>query len=245
MISATFAALFLSVFMGTPIIPVASIAKKQKPIVHIAPTLPKKEVKKEEPAKVVTPPQTIVPIVFPSAAPAAVPRVMIIAPIAVIHEPDPVQSFINHNPQPMEEEVQPVVETPAAAPVEVVKEVVPEVPEQPVEAPKPYTMEIMSPMPPKGLGRLYKAAPEMVDESNYVELGGVLRDGNGNIVDTEEVSVTATDSSQNKTMAGTGNYSPVINGSYYPFHYEFHTSGEHIITFTGHGVSASVTVNVE
>lgn len=116
---------------------------------------------------------------------------------------------------------------------------------------KAWSVQIVSPMPPKGLGRRYEAAPEVKDETNYVFIGAVVKDGDGNVRDDVVVKVTATDGSQNKIMGGTGNYAPgVVNAKYYPFEYAFHEPGTHEIAFTaempeGGTVSESVSIEVE
>jgi len=112
------------------------------------------------------------------------------------------------------------------------------------------TIEIISPIGGKGLGRTYQASPEIVDELNYIEIGAIIRNEDGVVVKDATVVVEATDASQNKELVGTGDLTPIYpNGkktfvSYYPFHYEFKTSGDHTITFTTNGVSEEVTVTV-
>lgn len=130
-----------------------------------------------------------------------------------------------------------------------------------------YTIEIVSPISLKGLGREYFAISEeaathlanndpgsWIDESNYIYLGAVIRDANNEeILKTPTVTVTATDAAQNKTLVGTGNYSPMLwkenktyfAGYYYPFNYEFYTPGTHTITFSSNGATASVSLQVE
>lgn len=125
-----------------------------------------------------------------------------------------------------------------------------------------YTLEIISPIAGKGLGRTYAhydwatynginipdserpAGFVFPTESNEMTIGVILRDSNGKVVDNATVIVTATDSTQNKVLNGTGT---VTNTSvaYYPFNYEFKTAGTHTITFTANGVSQSATVNVQ
>lgn len=122
----------------------------------------------------------------------------------------------------------------------------------PAPAPSLARIEIISPFPGKGLGREYRAATSTApyDESNYIELGAVCYDDEGKVTNTAEVQVTATDASQNKTMANTGNVTPrYVNGVketiyYYPFHYEFKTAGDHVITFTCGQKTESVTLKV-
>jgi hypothetical protein len=110
------------------------------------------------------------------------------------------------------------------------------------------TLELFDPIPAKGRGRRYVASPEVVDDSNYIELGLIVKDQDGNILKDKVVEVHATDSSQDKTLNETGNFSPRINppsgGNYYPFHYEFKTSGPHTISFTCEGESIDTTLDV-
>lgn len=89
------------------------------------------------------------------------------------------------------------------------------------------------------------------DESNIINIGLVCRDEKGNPVNKAVVTVEATDSTQNKTIHGTGNVTKIRNAEgeessvhYYPFNYQFKTAGEHTITFTCNGISESVTVTV-
>lgn len=108
-----------------------------------------------------------------------------------------------------------------------------------------YTLEVVSPIPIKGLGREYLWRPQVKDEYNYVYIGLIVR-LDGEPVKDREVEIEATDSSQNKTLNGTGNVYPVyVNGAkviipYYPFNYEFRSGGDHQITFSTHGIKATV-----
>lgn len=107
-------------------------------------------------------------------------------------------------------------------------------------------IEIISPIAGKGLGRdPYTAADPIVDESNYVEIGAVLYGDDGAVLNTPEMVVTATDDTQDKTMEGTGTlYGQRPNFTYYyPFHYEFHTPGDHTITFSANGLTQIVTIH--
>lgn len=110
------------------------------------------------------------------------------------------------------------------------------------------TLELFDPIPAKGRGRHYVASPEVVDESNYIEIGLIVKDENGNILKDKTVEVHCTDATQDKSLNETGNFSPRINppngGSYYPFHYEFRTEGQHIISFTCEGESLDLTLDV-
>ncbi len=118
-----------------------------------------------------------------------------------------------------------------------------------IQTTKMITLEIINPMAGKGLGRTYEASPEIVDEKNYIEIGILCRD-NGVVVNDQVVTVEATDETQNKTLNGTGDiYTTYVNNQktkyyYYPYHYEFKTSGDHTITFTCQGVSEQVTLSV-
>lgn len=113
-----------------------------------------------------------------------------------------------------------------------------------------YSLEIINPIPGKGYARLeYLSRPEIRDEENYVELGLIVRDENGQALRDLAVSVDATDQTQNSEMDGTGNVTKVFTSGnpqivpYYPFHYEFHTPGDHTITFTVAGQSDAITLS--
>ncbi len=167
-----------------------------------------------------------VPPTSTNAGPEPVPQAA--APIFVASAPVPVPQPLPpqaSTPSPMPEPAQ-AVEPSNALPV------------------APPTITVVSPIPGKGLGRDYIASDVIVDESNYVEIGAVLKDGKGNELDTPVMTVTTTDPSQNTTLQGTGNYNVRV-GKYYPFHYEFHSAGQHTITFSAEGVSVSVEFNVK
>ena len=125
------------------------------------------------------------------------------------------------------------------------------------------SIKIISPIAGKGLGsridsttgkdvgfRVSPTYPELQDETNYIELGLVCRDDDGKVDFDSTVEVVSTDSTQNKTMNGTGNVTKIYNNgvpesvNYYPFHYEFKTAGKHTITFTCNGLSESVDIQV-
>lgn len=120
------------------------------------------------------------------------------------------------------------------------------------EQPKPSMSEIkiISPIPVKGLGRSYTAQPQVVDESNYIDIGILVKNDDGSVNKDATVTITATDESQNKTLKGTGNlYTYYVDGNkrqdyYYPFHYEFRSVGDHTITFSANGMTESVTLTV-
>ena len=114
------------------------------------------------------------------------------------------------------------------------------------------TIEIFNPIPGKGKNKAHAHNPKgLEDEEDYVELGLIVRDEQGEAVRDRLVTVAATDSAQNKTMDGTGAYRRVFrNGKrphtpFYPFHYEFKSEGKHTVTFTCEGVSASVELQAD
>lgn len=124
---------------------------------------------------------------------------------------------------------------------------------EPIIQTQPTSMKsitIISPIAIKGLGRTYLSRPNIKDEFNYVELGLIVRDDNGIPVKNVTVVITATDSSQNKTIDVTGDVTPryedgvKIKTPYYHFSYAFKTPGEHSITFTAEGLSKVVNFNV-
>ena len=116
-------------------------------------------------------------------------------------------------------------------------------------------IDIISPTPKSGLGRKHTTSPEL-DEGgkgnpmNEMNIGAILYGDDGEAIRNAVMTITATDASQNKTIDGTGNVTPIYpNGQknvvpFYSFHYEFKTVGEHTITFSSGGVSKSVTVTV-
>jgi hypothetical protein len=119
------------------------------------------------------------------------------------------------------------------------------------------SIEIISPIPGKGLGdrRFSKDAPYtaqlvVVDESNYIDIGLIVRNDAGEPIKDAVVTITATDETQNKTLNGTGNIYPRYEGEirimtpFYPFYYEFRTVGDHTITFSVNGMTDSVTLTV-
>jgi len=111
------------------------------------------------------------------------------------------------------------------------------------------TIEIISPIPSKGLGREYLARPQVKDEMNYIELGLVVFDEKGKSKDNLEVVVETTDKEQDVTMECTGNMTNIaVEGVikkvyYYPFHYEFRNVGENKIKFTCAGKVDEVKLN--
>ena len=159
--------------------------------------------------------------------------------------------IINTPPAEAKPAPQPIVIPPPV--VEVIVQTQP-APELLVTAPSMREIKIISPMSNKGLGRVYTAQPEIVDETNYIELGLIIRNDSGDIVKDAEVTITGTDTEQNKTLNGTGNITKIYKDGvpesvhYYPFHYEFKTVGTHTITFTANGyqeVSIDLVVTEE
>lgn len=112
-------------------------------------------------------------------------------------------------------------------------------------------LQIISPMANKGLGREYFASEVVKDESNYIEIGLVVYDHYGDVDRNTQVVVMATDSSQNKTMNGTGTIGRIYENGvkkevyYYPFTYEFKTAGEHTITFSANGMTEVVKLTAK
>jgi len=157
------------------------------------------------------------------------------------------------NPQPEAEPVDPVLPTPQpnvrAPAVGIAPKTEPTVePKTQIISMKSIT--IISPIRGKGLDRTYLSRNEIKDEANYIELGLVVRDDAGEPVNNVSVVITATDDSQNKTLASTGNVTPIyedgvkIKTSYYPFRYEFKTIGVHTITFVAEGLTEKVELDV-
>ena len=135
-------------------------------------------------------------------------------------------------------------------------------------APILTTLEIFSPNRKTGLGREYKAynwdyfnqtnIPDserpagfiFPNESNAIHIGLICRKSKESQRNFT-VKVEATDSTQNKVMNGTGSFTKILQSdgnkeevAYYPFTYQFKTSGIHTITFTCDGQSKSVSFDV-
>lgn len=127
-----------------------------------------------------------------------------------------------------------------------------EITQEPIIMSEPkFNLEIISPIRSKGLGREYKASPEPIDESNYIEIGVIVRDNKGNIKNDVNVKITATDETQNKETDSTGTVTNMyindkkITVYYYHFYYKFKTLGKHTIRFDCEDYLAEVDVDVE
>jgi len=112
-------------------------------------------------------------------------------------------------------------------------------------------IDIISPIAGKGLGREYRMNTGPIDEANYLEIAAIVYDAEGNPTNQPTVNVTATDSTQNKEMKGTGVVATIYKDEnkmvvpVYMFHYEFRTPGDHTITFKSGTLEKSETVTVE
>ncbi len=117
-------------------------------------------------------------------------------------------------------------------------------------------LEVINPITGKGIdGRKFKGksnAKAVLDsESNYIEIGVIARNDAGEAVKDATVTVTATDATQNKTMAGTGTLATIHEGEikkvvpYYHYHYEFNQPGKHEILFECEKTQEKVKLDVE
>lgn len=122
-----------------------------------------------------------------------------------------------------------------------------------LEPPAPKSqarIEIVNPIPGKGLGREYVAAPEVKDESNYIEIGAVVFGDDGQPVKDADVVVTV-NGQKPVTLRGTGDVFPYyVSGEkrvypVYSFHYEFRDKGKTIIAFATGGMRESATLDVK
>lgn len=177
-----------------------------------------------------------------------VPGISIITPIAPQAQPDAAPTDYSPSTTYV---VNPATVTPVTEPATAT----PPTPQQVTQTQKDMlTLEVVNPIDGKGIvdGREYVANPNGDGgDLNSVHIGLVVRDLNGNPINTDEVTVTATDKSQNVVMEGTGTtYMAYINGQpvqtwYYPFNYEFKTPGVHTIQFSDGSVKAQpVVINV-
>lgn len=109
------------------------------------------------------------------------------------------------------------------------------------------SIEIVSPIPGKGLGRQYTASPIVTGESNYIELGAIVLNDNGEPMSNADVTITV-NSETPVVIHGTGDVYPrYVDGQkrvtpVYSFHYEFKTAGSYTFTFAANGMQQSVTV---
>ena len=122
--------------------------------------------------------------------------------------------------------------------------------------PEPVSLakiEIISPVPSKGLGRVYKTSGEYDERGepyNELYIGAIVYNEAGKPTKDLTVTITATDATQNSVVESTGNTTAMVTqGSstqipFYKFNYQFKTLGEHTITFEAIGLTKSVTVNV-
>ena len=109
-------------------------------------------------------------------------------------------------------------------------------------------IDIISPMAGKGLNREYVHSDEIKDESNYMVIGAVVYDDNGNPTAIPTVTITATDDTQDATQVGTGDVTTIwpdgnrTQVPVYTYSYQFKMAGDHTITFSANGMTKSVTV---
>jgi TolA-binding protein len=102
------------------------------------------------------------------------------------------------------------------------------------------------------------------NESNEIDLGLIVRNETGSAVLKYDVTIDTPDlpnqdcfvckrfiKGTGTDQTGIGSVAKIYNNgtpeivSYYPFHYEFKSSGEQIITFSVNGMTKSVTLNVK
>jgi len=111
-------------------------------------------------------------------------------------------------------------------------------------------IDIISPIPGKGLGRKYQHSEEVKDESNYIELGAVLYAADGSPVKDADMTITV-NKEPSSVMHGTGDQTPIyVNGEkrvvpVYSLHYEFKSAGEYTFTFVANGLKSATTISVE
>jgi hypothetical protein len=165
--------------------------------------------------------------------------------INILKQQQVAQQQTNQTIQQIQQNTQQIIENTSVTPTPIT---------QPIEITQPtpmtYTLKIISPMANKGLGRQYVASPTVKDESNYIYLGLIVKDSQGQARNNVEVKITATDESQNQTITSTGNVGKDYENGvkkivpYYPFEYNFKTPGKHTITFAAEGLTESVELDV-
>ena len=116
---------------------------------------------------------------------------------------------------------------------------------------KQTRIDIVSPIPSKGIDRKHVASPTVKGEDNYVVLAAIVYYENGNPDKFAKVVISTTDKSQDKVLNGTGDIVTIYpNGAKrqvfgYVYSYDFRTSGDHTITFATNGVEKSVVINAK
>lgn len=123
----------------------------------------------------------------------------------------------------------------------------------PTAAPSQAHIDIVSPIPGKGLGRAYVHADQVSDESNYIVLGCVVYDADGNPVQSSTVTATIDNPEGKKSIEldGTGDVMTIWIGDQrrqvpvYTINYEFKVAGMHIFTFNANGLTQSVVLDVK
>lgn len=112
-------------------------------------------------------------------------------------------------------------------------------------------IEIMNPIPTKGLGRQHVASSTVQNEDNYVVLGAIVYDAEGKVDKTAVVTISATDDTQNKVENGSGELVTIYTDGVkeqvygYVYSYDFKTAGDHTITFSANGLSKEVVINAK
>lgn len=111
-------------------------------------------------------------------------------------------------------------------------------------------IEIVNPFPGRGTDRSGVSTQAAFDDRgnprNEVEVGAIVYGTDGQPTDSATVVIEATDGSQNKTLAATGNVTAVyVNGEkrvvpYYPFRYVVTSAGRHVIRFSALNLSQEV-----
>ncbi len=152
----------------------------------------------------------------------------------------------------LEQSVEPIIvaaPTPTPAPVIITSQPTITMPEAPISK---AHIDIISPISGKGLGRQYASSTNgTMTDANTLVIGAIVYDDAGDPTNQPTVEVKAKDASQNKTFIGTGVVTPrYVDGSkrvlpVYMFSYDFHTSGDHTITFSTGALTQSVTVTVQ
>lgn len=111
------------------------------------------------------------------------------------------------------------------------------------------TIEIINVDQNHPLDKPYIVTPDwkhVVNINQFANVGAILRDETGQVVRDQDMTITATDETQNKVEHGTGDMTAnPDNLYYYGFRYLFTTAGDHVITFAALGVEASLTLSAE
>lgn len=89
----------------------------------------------------------------------------------------------------------------------------------------------------------YQSALASSNPSNYIEIGAVLYNDEGENIRDAEMAITTSDPEQGKVKNGTSTFHQ--KKFVYGIRYDFKTAGEHTITFSANGITESIVITAK